>query len=393
MRSASRRNSLGAPLRILLYAPHFAEYALRLGEALGRDARVLLVCERRNLAAECPPTLVARARRTIALETFDGSAVVPAGPWTRRVQMPWLIARFEPDVAHVQEQADAPTAAMLERLARRMPVVLTVHDPSPHSGTDAAYATRGKADRERLRAGASAYQVHGAFCERELRATRRVDRPIISTAMGVHFVPPAEAERPREPGTLLFFGRMEAYKGLETLLDAAEILRTRGVVFRLIVAGRGPEAERLAGRLDAPDIETHARFIGHDEAIALFQRASLVVAPYRDATQSAVVASAFGNARPVVVSRVGGLPDSVDDGRDGVLVPPGDPYALADALAPLLTDDTKVATLQAGVREKVRRELEWPRIASQLESFYRELVAARGATAPTGLMAREAQRG
>lgn len=381
-------------LRILVYAPHFAEYALRMAEALGRDADVLLVCERRNLAGECPPALVARARRTIEIETFDGSAGFPAGPWTRHVRLPWLVSRFRPDVAHVQEQADAPTARLLERLARRVPVALTVHDPGPHSGNDATYAARGKAFRERLRAGAAAYQVHGAYCERELRASRRVDRPLISTAMGVHFVPEPEAERPREPGTLLFFGRMEAYKGLETLLDACDILRAQKIAFRLIVAGRGPEAERLAARLAAPDIELHARFIGHDEAIALFQRASLVVAPYHDATQSAVVASAFGNARPVVVSRVGGLPDSVADGGDGVLVRPDDPRALAAALAPLLSDDARVAALQAGVREKVRRELEWPRIAGQLEAFYRELIAARGAPVATDALPRaEAQRG
>ena len=75
-----------APLRILLYAPHFAEYALRLAEELAGTARVLLICERRNLAAECPPALVARAARRIALETFDGSAGIPLGPWTRQVR-------------------------------------------------------------------------------------------------------------------------------------------------------------------------------------------------------------------------------------------------------------------------------------------------------------------
>ena len=187
---------------------------------------------------------------------------------------------------------------------------------------------------------------------------------------------------------------MEAYKGLETLLDAADLLRARGTAFRLIVAGRGPETSRLAGRLAAADIELRDRFISHDEAIALFQRASLVVAPYRDATQSAVVASAFGNARPVVVSAVGGLPDAVADGRDGVLVPPDDPRALADALAPLLDDDRQVESLVAGVRARVASELDWDRIAGRLESFYREVLAAQGAPVRVEVAhAAQAQRG
>ena len=369
--------SVAAPLRILLYAPHFAEYALRLADGLSRRARVMLVVERRNLAAECPPALVAGLASKIELATFDGSAGFPAGPWCRQVALPWRIRRFAPMIAHVQEQADAPTATMLARLARRMPVVLTVHDPRPHSGADTDFAEAGRVSRERLRAGADAFHVHGAYCERELRASQRVDRPVLASPMGVHFVPSPAQVRPREPGTLLFFGRMEAYKGLETLLDAVDVLRARGRRFRLIVAGRGPEIARLRGRLEAADIELHDRFISHDEAIELFQRASMVVAPYRDATQSAVVASAFGNHRPVVVSRVGGLPDAVIDGRDGILVPPDDPGALAEALAPLLADDGRVDALMAGVR--ARTDLDWDRIAGSLETLYQGLLAAREA--------------
>lgn len=373
-----------APLRVLLYAPHFAEYALRLAEALAARADVMLICERRNLVAEATPDLVTRVRRRVALATFDGSAGMPAGPLARRVRLPWLVSRFRPDIAHVQEQADCPTAAMLTRLSCRVPVVLTVHDPRPHTGSDTAYVERGSAARERLRAQAAAYHVHGAFCERELRSSRRVDIPLLSTAMGVHFVPPADAIRAPEPRTLLFFGRMEAYKGLETLLDAADILRSQGERCRLIVAGGGPDLARLASRLRSPDIEQHAGFIAHDQAIALFQRAALVVAPYRDATQSAVVAAAFGNGRPVVASSIGGLTDSVMHGRDGLLVPPDDPTALAAALAPLLADEAKIEALATGVAAKVRDELDWAKIAARLEPFYRNVLAARGLPARTG---------
>ena len=371
-----------APLRVLLYAPHFAEYALRLADGLADRARVMLVCERGNLAAEAKLDLVAQVSSRVTLSTFDGSAGIPAGPFARHVHLPWLISRFRPDIAHVQEQADGPTAAMLARLSRRVPVVLTIHDPRPHVGNDTAFAERGLVHRERLRAKAAAYHVHGAFCERELRATRGVDRPLVSTAHGALFVPSPEDLRLPEPGCLLFFGRMEAYKGLETLLDATDILRSRGLAFRLIVAGRGPDLDRLTPRLGTPDLELHDRFLEHDEAIALFQRASLVLAPYREATQSGVIAAAFGNGRPVVASAVGGLPDFVTHGRDGLLVHPDDPSALAAALAPLLADTAKIASLAAGAAAKARSELDWTKIASRLEPFYREVIAARGRAVP-----------
>ena len=359
-------------LKVLLYAPHFAEYAMRLADGLASMAEVLLICEKRNLVAECSAMLVARLSKRFMLATFDASAGILTGPYMRQVHLPFLISQFQPDIAHLQEQADKPTAAMLRRLARSIPVVLTVHDPRPHNGSDAVYAACGAAYIDQLRAGATGYHVHGAFCEQQLRTTCSVHRPLISTPHGVLLVPEPIARRACDNGSLLFFGRMEAYKGLESLLDATDHLRNQGCVFHLIIAGQGPELLRLASRLKSTDIELHDCFVNHDDAIALFQRAAIVVAPYSSATQSGIVASAYGNRRPVVASAVGGLSDAVANGRDGLLVPPNDPVALAAALSSLLLGDTN--RLGSGVHAKASSELNWDNIAKKLIGFYQELI-------------------
>lgn len=159
------------------------------------------------------------------------------------------------------------------------------------------------------------------------------------------------------------FGRMEAYKGLEILLDAVDLLNARQTAFTLILAGDGPELSRLGERIAATrGVETRREFLTPAAAIAELQRAQIVVLPYTDATQSGVASAAFANARPVVASRAGGLIDVVRDGVDGILVPPGDARALADAIESMLAEAEK---FRAGA-ETAAAPLAWSRIAAQL---------------------------
>ncbi|MGY2047796.1 glycosyltransferase family 4 protein [Methylobacterium sp. JK268] len=355
--------------RVALFAPHFAEYATRLALALAARSDVLLVAERANLRSECRDELVAEARAALRLVTYDAHSRL--GRLAARARVPLAITGFRPDVLHVQEQPDALTARIVGWLGRRTPVLLTVHDPRPHSGRDAAYARRQDAHRQRVRGAASAFHVHGDHCRRELAAALADDRPIVSTLHGAILRPvPGEARAP-EAGRVLFFGRMEAYKGLETLLDAADALARRNVPARIVVAGRGPELDRLRPRLTAhPEIEIIDKFLTPAEATAQFQRAEVVVAPYRDATQSGVVAAAVGNDRAVVATAVGGLIDSVRDGHSGLLVPPDRPDLLADALARLIADRALCARLGAGARAEAAGRFAWSTVADEILRAY-----------------------
>jgi glycosyltransferase involved in cell wall biosynthesis len=134
----------------------------------------------------------------------------------------------------------------------------------------------------------------------------------------------------------MFFGRLEWYKGIDTLIHAWTRLGQN-------VGGRpGPEAPRLilAGRsadgltLPAlpPRVELRNRSIPDDEALELFGQAALLVLPYRDATQSALIAAAARLGVPSLVTCTGALPEYVQDASTGFVVPPEDPEALASAL-------------------------------------------------------------
>lgn len=135
---------------------------------------------------------------------------------------------------------------------------------------------------------------------------------------------------------VLFFGLIRPYKGLRTLLEAFARARA-DLDATLLVVGefyepRGPYDALVQSLGIGPDVRIVDHYVPNEEVGAYFQAADLVVLPYVTATQSAIVQTAFSFRTPVIVTAVGGLPDVVDDGVTGFVVPPGDPDALAAAM-------------------------------------------------------------
>jgi glycosyltransferase involved in cell wall biosynthesis len=141
----------------------------------------------------------------------------------------------------------------------------------------------------------------------------------------------------------LFFARIEAYKGVDVLLEALRQLE--GVTnIRAIIAGKGDVTTSTPA-----NVEIRNRLLGDTEAIDLFARCSVVVLPYRDATQSALIAAAYFFGKPVIVTRTGALPEYVSDGTTGWIVEPGNAQALATCLRTALQDPARLQQMgQAG---------------------------------------------
>jgi glycosyltransferase involved in cell wall biosynthesis len=146
---------------------------------------------------------------------------------------------------------------------------------------------------------------------------------------------------------VLFFGLVRAYKGLDVLLRAVARARQH-LPLTLVVAGefyqdRAPY-DALVGELGLQDaVRIVDRYIPNEEVEPYFRAADVVVLPYTSATQSGIAQIALSFERPVIVTRVGGLPEAVRDGETGLVVPPGDPAALAAALLELLRPDRAAA--------------------------------------------------
>ncbi|MFO0959119.1 MAG: glycosyltransferase [Isosphaeraceae bacterium] len=142
--------------------------------------------------------------------------------------------------------------------------------------------------------------------------------------------------------------RLAEQKGLPTLIEAAGLLRSRGVDFRLTIIGDGPlrgEIESLIDRLDLGGSVRLAGWQGNAEVRALFERSRALVLPSYAEGLPVVIMEALALGRPVVSTWVAGIPELVRPGRSGWLVPPGDAQALADAMDEVLR--TSPETLEA----------------------------------------------
>nr|GAJ37359.1 hypothetical glycosyl transferase MJ1607 [Bradyrhizobium sp. DOA9] len=363
-------------LRVAIYAPHFAEYSYRLAAGLAHHCDVRLVLNRKDANQQWELADIAVAApfetRIRDLSLRRGGAIgIPASFYD--------IISFRPDVIHCHEVPEIYTSKLIQLLRPLgIPLVLTVHDAIPHSEGGSGTSPREDAWRDRMRAAASVVTTHGESCIADFRrASPGFKGETVSSMHGVLMVPPAKGVLAApEAARILFFGRMWAYKGLDVFIDAIDMLAQRGVAHEAIVAGRGPEMTRLGARMAAmPTVKTINAYISPADTGRLFQSATVVALPYKDATQSGVLASAYGNSRPVVASATGGIPDVVTDGVNGLLVPPGDATALADALERVLTSKTLAATLTEGARQTAAGLLNWDRIAEQLLGSYRRLAA------------------
>jgi glycosyltransferase involved in cell wall biosynthesis len=174
---------------------------------------------------------------------------------------------------------------------------------------------------------------------------------------------------------LLFFGLIRPYKGLRHLIEAMPSIAGRTGA-RLLVVGEFYEDSapyfELAGKLGVSDrIRFVDRYIANEEVAAFFTAADLVMLPYISATQSAIAQVAVAFDRPMIATRVGGLPEVVSEGKTGFIVPPADPGAMADAVSRFF-DEGWGERMAANFSEEKRR-FSWSSLADAIEGLYRSV--------------------
>jgi glycosyltransferase involved in cell wall biosynthesis len=365
-------------VRVALLALHFAEYAGRLALALSERHEVLLVLHPGNARDELSDELRSTLPRAVTVRLFEPRRRRDPRILGTSSAVNRILRSFSPDLLHIQEIHPVLGAWTFLSFYKQIPIVVTVHDAVQHSGGLSPHGLTWKIQTW-FRRNASRVIVHGP---RMRDVLEELDRRI---AGRVEVVPHGILGRNGtdvdisgcEPGTFLFFGRIHPYKGLRYLLEAGEALNGRGHGFRLLVAGTGADVEPHRRRMtSSPWVELIDRYIYAEELPGLFRRASAVVLPYTDATQSGVSAMAFAFARPVIATDVGDVPDVVIDGQSGLIVPPRDGNALADAMEKVLLDRALRDSLAAGAARLAKEKLSWPRIADATDSVYRRAMAA-----------------
>jgi glycosyltransferase involved in cell wall biosynthesis len=300
-------------------------------------------------------------------------SIHPASWWVSHQAMKFARS-IQPDIFHVNDVSMRLAFAIAE--LGSIPLVITLHDPEPHSGE---HNWRTRPTRKLFFRRARHFILHSENLKQAFCAEYRIPPSSVEVIRLGTYSSYREwsAKGPAPDGpTVLFFGRLSPYKGLNVLYQAAPYVADSVPGVRFVIAGKSvtgyqpppPPALPNSGR-----IEVLNHYISNEELACLFQRATLVVCPYLDATQSGIVLTAYAFGKPVVATRVGGLPEYVEDGTTGALVPPNQAFALAQAITKLLLNDGERQKMEASIAAKNASEFSWDRIMSQTLSLYERI--------------------
>lgn len=291
--------------------------------------------------------------------------------WKYKWDLYWFLKKNKFDIVH----CDTMMSSGMKYLFRMSDVwVQTVHDPFPHSGE----ATKRVANSNNTTIVNADYFVLLNECQKQdfCECYGVESNRILVNRLGVYdniktFVKPNQKVIKHN---ILFFGRISPYKGIEYLCEAMKRVRELIPDATLTIAGGGRMYFDIEPYKQLGYVEVINHYVGMEELAGLLSRCELSVCPYTDATQSGVIMTSYSLGKPVVATNVGGLPEMVEEGKTGLLVPPKDSEALAEAIIRLLKDDKTVATMSEYILDEYETgERSWSAIADKYINFYNSI--------------------
>jgi len=254
----------------------------------------------------------------------------------------------------------------------RKKLVVTIHDGRPHTGDD---NTKSQFVRRRLKSYVKRFLLLNKKENKLFEEGYGINPAYIyNSHLGYYEMLHMYGNKTvKKQNYILFFGRISPYKGIEYLLKAMTIVHKAHPETRVIIAGKGEYYFNVEPYTQLDYIEFRNRFIELDELTDLIRGAQFTVCPYAEATQSGVVYSSLALNTPVVATRVGGLPEMIDDGKTGILVPPCDAQSLAQAIMDLLDDSTKLSDLTNNIKRSAENgNGSWTVIAKEYLDVYKK---------------------
>ena len=277
--------------------------------------------------------------------------ILRGGRLSRLVMMLGMVASVRPHVVHVHN----PTSlhyAIIAKLAVRARVVVTLHsDQDTHfrAGTPLEWRLTDEV----------------VAVSRAAAATMQLPHATIGVVHNGIAIPQPGGTRHSTRASLgwddavigIIVARISGRKGHRTLIEAHDVLRSSHPAGRLLVVGDGPDkraVEQLAGDLK---LDGAVRFLGaRSDVDTLLEAADYFVLPSDFEGLPMSVLEAMAHGLPVIASRVGGIPEVIEHDREGLLVPPADPLALAGAIGQLIADPALRRRLGEAARERVDRD-------------------------------------
>ncbi len=367
-------------LKIAMIAGPIA-YTVALSNALSRYCRIDLYCGRRYAGQE-DPSIFSGLAENVTLILYEEYRKRDPRNVLAQYKLCRMLRKGGYDLIHLQFEWEW-AMLLFYPLIRKIPLVFTVHDPYQHPGyrhllilyMDLLQAFFiGKAKR---------LVVHGSVMRRQLleRYPRVKPEKVLSHLIGDSSLRSrmesnaTAGSEPSPDNIILFFGNVRPNKGVPYLAKAEPLIAAKLDNFRIHIVGRCADDSYKKLIVDRNRYVLSEEFLPHDQVAGIFFAASVVVLPYIDATQTAVIPLAYGYGRPVVATAVGGLVDMVEDGITGILVEPRNEKALADAICTILTDKELAGRMGRNAREFAKTRLSWESSAAATADLYESVMA------------------
>jgi glycosyltransferase involved in cell wall biosynthesis len=260
----------------------------------------------------------------------------------------------------------------------RKKTLISIHDPFPHSGDEKKANTSVKKFYRWINCFLIKYHLlYNRVMAKDYACDRKIheNRIITSTLGPYHYFAKNNLETYLPSIDFLFFGRICKYKGLDILLHSFRDLLRLYPEAKLCIAGSGVfDFDINECKIPQENLLILNRFIDPTELAELIRKSKFVVCPYRDATQSGVVMTAYAFLKPVIATKVGAIPHSVIDGETGILVEANSVESLLAGLLKAIRGDLS----QEIAQEKIKTVFHdgsnsWRAIASNLKEKYMEL--------------------
>lgn len=290
--------------------------------------------------------------------------------------------RSEVDVLHGHKIGSNVWAAVLGTLARTP--VIVAHE---HTWSFEGQPVRKLLDRRLIAARADAFLAVSALDRKRMIEIERINpAKVLLVPNGIPDPPPPGASDLRrelrignEPvvGTVC---ALRPQKALGVLLEAASMLADRIPGVTVVIVGEGPERPVLERRIAELRLQRTVRLLGHrDDARDLIRGFDVAVCCSDFEGTPLSVLEYMQASRPIVATRVGGIPDLLETGREGVLIEPGTPVELATAIEGLVADPARAARLGAAARNRQQARFEIGVTVREVERIYEGLASGRTA--------------
>jgi sugar transferase (PEP-CTERM/EpsH1 system associated) len=299
-----------------------------------------------------------------------------------------VLRRYRPDVLHTHAWGTLLEGIVAARLAR-VPVVVHGEHGTLQLGPRQVTAQRwGWGHVDRL------LSVSSRLAERmsrdvgfPLERMHVIRNGVDLTRFGGAAAPAHRAFAAPADGTVVVgaVGRLVDVKDHATFIDAVALLRRRGRQVLAVIAGDGPLRDALQDRIDRLGLQESVRLLGHrGDVESVFASLDVFVLSSKSEGMSNTILEAMASGLPVVATRVGGADEMVQDGETGLLVPPGDPEPLADALDRLVSSAPLRQSFGSAGRRRAHGEFSLRNMIEAYQSFYCGLFASRGELAAGG---------